>query len=74
MEELQIITPSFITAAQEVAMTKDQEHDNYVANEQLNLLSHDWATKVIKYTPYFILYNFFILLMTLGKCTNERSG
>ena len=48
MEELQIITPSFITAAQEIAAKEHQEH----ADEQLNLLSHEWATQVL-YFNYF---------------------
>ncbi len=49
---METITPDFITTAEQVAASTDEEGDDddssqvTVAIEQLNLISHEWATKV----------------------------
>ena len=50
---METITPDFISTAEQVATNTDEKDDDddddeqvTMATEQLNLLSHEWATKV----------------------------
>lgn len=61
MHEMETITPEFISTAEHVAgSTQDEgEEPNEQALEQLDLLSHEWATKVSRQ-----LYNCMICTCT----------
>ena len=56
MEDLQKLTPELISTAEEIAIqvdSKNEEEEEKAEktrqHEQLNLLSHEWATKVYKH-------------------------
>ena len=49
ISDIQTITPDFISTAKQVAGdSKEEEHVTIAMEQQLDLLSHEWATKAWK--------------------------
>lgn len=57
LEDLQKLTPELISTAEDIAVQADEEDEkagNTRQYEQLNLLSHEWATKVYWYCVHVV--------------------